>query len=99
MQLGSKEFMVVINCTRPCWVRSQVTKCRSRVLMLTTHNQGTNRDAIIVRNSMFRLRINVSVIAPKHPYNTRLQSKIMSDSDSSSQDSRSELAELKAQMK
>ncbi|KAF1879752.1 hypothetical protein Lal_00039696 [Lupinus albus] len=60
MQLGSKEFMVVINCTRPCWV---------------------------------------PVIAPKHPYNTRLQSKIMSDSDSSSQDSRSELAELKAQMK
>ncbi|CAL0329953.1 unnamed protein product [Lupinus luteus] len=42
-----------------------------------------------------RYRLN---IAPKHPYLTRLQSKLMADQESSSQDNRSELAEIKEQM-
>ncbi|KAF1891479.1 hypothetical protein Lal_00012367 [Lupinus albus] len=46
-----------------------------------------------------RLKNWRKIIAPKHPYNTKLQSKIMSDSDSSSQERMSERAELKEQMK
>ncbi|XP_019433232.1 PREDICTED: uncharacterized protein LOC109340114 [Lupinus angustifolius] len=37
-------------------------------------------------------------IAPKHPYHTRLQSKLMADQESSSIGNRSELAEMKEQI-
>ncbi|KAF1893056.1 hypothetical protein Lal_00044186 [Lupinus albus] len=80
---------IVINCRWPCGARSQVTRHRAGISKLKTHKW----------KNKFRCDQGLVIIAKRHHYNTRSQSRTMADQETPTNlEGKSEMTELKEQM-